>query len=649
MRSLFFSFLLLLIVPTLHSYATIRLPRLISDGMVLQRDKEIPVWGWASPGEKVSITFNGKNYSTVTAANGKWSLKLPPLKAGGPYAMTITGSNRIEIRDILIGDVWICSGQSNMALQLSKVRGNYTEMLRTAANPHIRQFLPDRKYSFDSLLEDTEAPGWLPADPKTIQDFTAVGYFFARELYEKYKVPIGLINNSWGGTPAEGWMSEEALKPFASYTKEIAKLKDTAYVQGIVKKDRAVLDDWYNELLRNDEGKADAAGHSWADANIDTTAWRQVTMPDNWDAQGIKYVHGVVWLRKSFTVPASLTGKEATLYLGNITNEDTTYVNGVKVGFTSDKNKVRKYTVPAQLLRPGVNTIAVRVLNSEGMGGFLANRPYKLVIDRETIDLSGSWLARVGANGKLAPRGTLFQYKPGVLYRGMLYPLLPYAIKGVIWYQGEANAEKAKEYQSLFKTLITDWRSRWGQGDFPFLFVQLANFKAVVDSPSESSWAALREAQAMALSLPNTGMAVTLDIGEAGDIHPKNKYDVGRRLALAAMKIAYGERDMEYSGPVVQSVKKQGQKVVISFTHTESGLIAKGGGELKYFSLAGADGKFAWARAAIEGNTVVVWNDAIPNPVSVRYAWADNPDGANLFNKEGLPASSFRYDNLQNH
>ena len=623
--------------------ANIRLPRLISNGMVIQRDIEVPIWGWADPGEKVVINFEHNKYETTTGSDGKWRLKLKPVKAGGPYTMTLTGKNQLTVSDILAGDVWICSGQSNMALPMSTIRERYADIISHSANPQIRQFLLGRKYSLVEQLDDAVSDdGWQSANPQSLLEFTAVGYFFARDLYEKYKVPIGLINNSWGGTPAEAWISEEALKLFPHYSEEAQSFKDPARVAAIGDSDRAVLNDWYRNLQMNDSGFFQK-NRNWADPELDETGWKPVQMPDFWDAQGFQYVHGVVWLRKKFTVTHAVAGKPAVLYLGNIADQDSTYIDGVKIGFTDAKNTARKYSIPSQLLGAGEHVLTVRVLNNAGMGGFLKNRPYKIVAGDQTISLAGEWKAHTGIRSRVAPRGTLFQYKPGTLFKGMLSPLLGYGIKGVIWYQGEANAERAGEYQTLFSRLITDWRQHWKQGNFPFLYVQLANYKKIVDSPGESSWASLREAQSMALELPNTGMAVIHDLGVANNIHPENKLDVGKRLALAAMKVAYKEKALVYSGPVMESVKKEGNKLVIRFAHTGSGLIAKGNPDLQYFAIAGRNNKFVWAKARIRNNTVIVWNDAVADPVSVRYAWADNPDGANLYNKEGLPASSFRY------
>jgi sialate O-acetylesterase len=352
-------------------------------------------------------------------------------------------------------------------------------------------------------------------------------------------------------------------------------------------------------------------------------------------------VNGVVWFRKEINVPASMTGKPVRLWLGRIVDADTAYVNGEIVGTVSYQYPPRIYDIPSNLLKAGRNIIVIRVINNSGRGGFVPDKPYELSTREQTIDLKGPWKYRLGAAMEPLPGQTLIQRQPLGLYNAMIAPLLNYRIKGIIWYQGESNTAKPQEYQELFSALIADWRAKWNQGDFPFLYVQLANFMEAEDNPSESDWAELREAQLKTLSVPNTAMAVTVDIGEWNDIHPLNKEDVAKRLALAGRRLAYGDEDVVYSGPIYRSKQIEGNRIVLAFTHTGGGLITRGGDELKQFAIAGADRKFVWAKARIEGDKVVVWNDDITSPVVVRYGWANNPEGANLYNKEGLPASPF--------
>ena len=369
-------------------------------------------------------------------------------------------------------------------------------------------------------------------------------------------------------------------------------------------------------------------------------------IPGYWADTKVGFLNGVVWFRKKVNIPASVIEGKAKILLGRIVDADSVFINGKFIGNTTYLYPRRRYDIPAGILKEGENTIVIRVVNSFGRGGFVFDKPYQIQTETDTIDLKGEWKFKVGDIMPSLASQTFIRWKPMGLYNAMIAPLLNYKIKGVIWYQGESNAERPGEYLNLFTTMINDWRNKWNEGVFPFLFVQLPNFMDPKNEPSESDWALLREAQLKTLSLPNTGMAVTIDVGEWNDIHPVDKKDVGKRLALAAEKIAYGDGNVVYSGPIYKSMQIDDNKIIISFSNTGSGLLVKGGGELKYFSICGSDEKFVWAKAKIENNKVVVWSDDISNPVAVRYAWADNPEGANLFNNEGLPASPFRTDNF---
>ena len=624
------------------AFCEIRLPRLMSDGMVLQRGDCAKIWGWAAADEKVTITFNGKTYSNTPGTDGKWAVMLSELKAGGPYSMEITGSNHITLENILIGEVWVCSGQSNMDLPMSRVEERYADVIANSNNPAIRRFFVSKRYDFNTPQEDLESGFWESANPQSVLNFTATGYFFAKALYEKYKVPIGLIHASVGGSPAEAWLSEDALKEFPTYLKTAEKFKDGNYLKQIADKDKAVSDAWYGLLQQKDKGMADGQ-KPWFDPTYDASDWATMNVPGYWADGPLGNVNGVVWFRKEINVPASMTRKPARLLLGRVVDSDRTYVNGKFVGSVSYQYPPRKYDLPENLLKTGKNIIVVRVVNNTGRGGFLLDKPYQLSAAGHTIDLKGPWQCKLAATMEPLPGKTFIEWQPLGLYNGMIAPLLNYTIKGVIWYQGESNTGRPREYHKLFPALIADWRQKWGRGDFPFLYVQLANYMQVKDQPSESNWAELREAQLKTLAVPNTAMAVAIDIGEWNDVHPLNKEDVGKRLALGAQKVAYGDETVVYSGPIYRSMKTVGNKITLTFTHIGSGLIARGG-ELKYFAIAGADKKFVWAKAKIQGNKVIVRNDDIANPVAVRYAWADNPEGANLYNKEGLPASPFRTD-----
>ncbi len=634
---------ILLFFLSVSTFSQVRLPRLISDGMVLQRDAKVKIWGWSAKNEKISIHFIDSTYNTTANSDGEWNLILARIKAGGPYQMQINASNVIIINDIMIGDVWVCSGQSNMELPMKRVSPIYQSEIANSENKYIRQFFVPQVYDFNESRKDLHYGSWIAVDPQNILNFSAVAYFFGKEIYDKYKVPVGLINASLGGSPAEAWISEESLKSFPAYYAEAQLFKNDTLIKQIEERDNTRIQAWYSLLRQKDEGYRNPQ-KPWYDPDLNTSDWATMKIPGYWSDTKLGMVNGVVWFRKKVNVPSTLAGKEAKLILGRIVDADSVFINGVFVGTTSYQYPPRRYEIPSKLLKEGENTIVVRVISNAERGGFVLDKPYEIVVGNVSIDLKGDWYYHLGAAMEPLASQTFIRWKPSGLYNAMIAPLLNYGIKGVVWYQGEANADRPVEYRELFATLIRDWRKNWNQGDFPFLFAQLHNFMETKSEPSESNWALLREAQLKTLSLPNTGMAVTIDIGEWNDIHPLNKKEVGKRLALAAQRVAYGNKKVIYSGPIYESMKIKGKRVTLSFKNIGSGLVARGGGELKYFAIAGANKQFVWAKAKIQKNKIVVWNDKISDPVAVRYAWADNPEGANLYNKEGLPASPFRTD-----
>jgi sialate O-acetylesterase len=608
--------------------------------MVLQRNAQTKIWGWAAADEEVSIRFRDTVYHTTANGNGEWVITVTGLKAGGPFTMEIHASNHIKINDVVVGDVWVCSGQSNMELPMSRVSPIYAAEIAESENSNIRQFAVPQRYDFNTSQRDLVSGTWKKANPENVLSFSAVAYFFARELYAKYKVPIGLINASLGGAPAEAFMSQEALRAFPRHYAEAQRFKDSTEIIQVETQDKIRIDAWYKKLQESDAGHQDSA-KSWYSPEIDTAGWSPISVPGYWADQGVGAINGVVWYRKIIDVPESMAAKPAKLILGRIVDADAVFVNGVLVGTTGYQYPPRRYEIRPGILREGKNVLVVRVISTIGIGGFVPDKPYQLVSDDQTMDLKGTWLCRLGARMEPLTGQTFIRWKPLGLYNAMISPLLHYSIKGVIWYQGESNVNRSLEYRELFSALINNWRHDWKQGEFPFLFVQLPNFMEVKAEPSESEWASMREAQSQALSLHNTGMAVTIDIGEWNDIHPLNKKDVGKRLALVAQKVAYGDRKVVHSGPMYRSAKFIGNRAVITFTNVGSGLRAKGG-DLRGVAVAGSDKRFVWAKAKIQNNKVVVWSEKVPHPTAVRYAWADNPEGANLYNKEGLPASPFR-------
>ncbi len=635
------------------AWANVTLPSIVGDGMVLQRDETVKVWGWASPNEKVTVSFMNKNYSAKTGNDGKWMVKLNPMKAGGPYSMIIKGNNKIVLNDILIGDVWVCSGQSNMTHYLGRHAERYAKEIAEANIPEIRQFFVPDKALISGPIEDIPNIKWVTANPQTVLDFTVIGYFFVKKLYDKYHVPMGIINTCVGGTPIEAWISEEGFKEFPDILKTVKQNQDTAYVNGLTRQMR--------QSGRNNNGprgpriepdKGLAGPVKWFDPSYQPLNWKRINIPGYWEDQGIRNLDGVVWYRREINVPKSMTGVEAMVKLGRIVNADELYINGQKVGNTTYEYPQREYKIGADVLKTGKNLFVIRVTNSGGKGGFVPDKPYFLLAAGDTVDLKGDWYYKVGevtqrrsfaGGGVPMAIPVSAQNSPTGLYNGMIAPYTNYAVRGFLWYQGETNADNYQAYNKLLPAIIKDWREHWQLGNLPFLIAQLPNYMDVNYSPEESNWAEMRKIQLeIAESMPNTGLGINIDLGEWNDIHPGNKKPVGERLALQAIKISYGEKEIVTSGPIRKSARRDGNKIVISFDNVGSGLVSGNGEKLSHFAIAGENGKYEWANVEIINNEVVVWSDVIVNPKSVRYAWADNPDFANLSNKEGLPASPFQ-------
>lgn len=627
---------------TLPLPAAVTLNPLFQDHAVLQQGVAVPVWGMADPGEKVTVEFAGQSVATVAAGDGKWLVRLAPLTTGEPRTLTVTGKNQIVLTDILVGEVWIASGQSNMERQLGLRAGQKPitgwEAEVTEANyPAIRHFSVAQAKALTP--QQTVKGAWSVCTPETVQDFTAVGYFFGRDLHVARGVPIGLIHTSWGGTPAEAWTSEATLRQLPDFAAPLAALKKLDADPDLARREtQAKQEAWYQKV---DPGsKADTA---WSAVRLEMSDWRTMALPTHWESAGYPDFDGIFWLRRTFDLPNEWDGGDAELHLGAVDDVDTTWVNGVSVGTTMGWDAVRVYRVPGALLKHGQNVIAVRVLDTGFGGGLYGGKDALRLIfsaggKAEPLSLAGTWRCKPGVALSVSgwPPADFSQSpsSPTVLYNAMLAPLLPYAMRGVIWYQGEANVGRERQYRELFPAMIADWRQAWGLGDFPFLFVQIAPYKTM--SPE------IREAQLLSWQrTKNTAMAVTIDCGDANDIHPANKKPVGARLALAARALAYGEK-LEYSGPVYESLQVKGAEAILSFTHLGGRLVAKDG-VLKGFTVAGTDKVFRPAQAEIRGDTVVVSATGVNQPVAVRYGWANVPEG-NLFNQAGLPASPFRTD-----
>lgn len=605
------------------AFSDITLPSLVSDGMVLQRDIPVNLWGWANPGEKVNIVFNGKKLKTIADPQGHWSSTLPATPAGGPYVIQI---NQVQLKDVLFGDVWLCAGQSNMVINMERVKEKYPIDIASANNPHIRNFFIPTAISKGKELDRLPPSAWLPVNPANVLKMGAVTYFFARDLYEKYQVPIGIINSSVGGTPIESWISEAGLKAFPTYSKDTSTSKLLAATP----------------KKSNDRGLSE----KWADLSYSPKGWKRFAIPGYWEDQGLKELNGVVWFRREIELPAAMAGLPAHLFLGRIVDADQAFVNGDQVGNITYQYPPRRYPLKEGLLKAGKNVLVVRVTNTAGKGGFVPDKRYELVVGNQTFDLQGDWTYKVGeVFPPQAEAPAPNQYTPTALYNAMIAPFTSVGLKGIVWYQGESNVGKPEVYTQLLPALAADWRTHFKQPNLPFLYVQLPGFQDRNFLPAESALAVLREGQLKGLSIPKSGMVVTLDLGEWNDIHPLSKKPIGERLALSARKIAYGENIVS-SGPVYESNQIEGKRIRIRFRETGGGLRINTTDEyeLMYFAIAGKDKKFVWAKAMIEGNSVVVWSDEISEPMYVRYAWADNPEGANLMNAEALPASPFRTD-----
>ncbi|MBD5778080.1 sialate O-acetylesterase [Pelagicoccus sp. NFK12] len=622
-------------------FAAVRLPKVLSDGMVLQRGEEARIWGWADASERVTVTFRGKAFEAIADERGEWAVGIEPRAAGGPFELQVEGENRIVLQDVLVGDLWLTSGQSNMELTMERVKERFPEEVSAANNDRIRYFKVPTSYDFKQERNDVQSGSWIKAEPDSILDFSAVGYFFAREIEREKGVPIGIVNSSVGGSRIQCWFSEAMLEAYPEELAEAKRWRDDALIERTESSNAAIYSDWDRAAREKDQGLRGET--PWYDPDVADRDWPSMTLPTFWDEGGLEPMNGVVWFRKSFEVPAGMAGKSGMLYLGTIVDADETYLNGVKVGATTYQYPPRRYEVPAGLLKEGENVIAIRAFSHSGRGSFTRDKPFDLVVDDATIDLRGDWKYKVGAVLYERPGTVFIRWKPMGLYNAMIAPLVPLDLKGVLWYQGESNAWTPDNYQELLNQLVGGWREQWGRADLPFVWAQLPNFMESREEPGESAWARLREQQRLALELEHTGMAVTIDAGEWNDIHPLDKETVGKRLALEARRVAYGETELVSSGPLIDSAERRGRQVALSFRNVGGGLRANGG-ELMEFAIAGGDGNFVWADARIAGDEIMVWSDAVPEPTRVRYAWADNPEHANLYNAEGLPASPFEIE-----
>jgi sialate O-acetylesterase len=618
---------------------------LFSDNAVLQRDRAIPVWGWATPGSTISVGVDGtRSFKTRVAADGRWMVRIGPYKAGGPHTLTVDGSTPGEMAtrtNILFGDVWLCSGQSNMEMGVTQVKDAEKEVAE-ASYPDIRLYAVPKQVAVSP--QKSVGGQWQVCTPTNIAaggwgGFSATAYFFGRKLHQELKIPIGLLHSSWGGTVAEAWVDESSLGTMKDFDAQLAVVKKAAEAN---KPFNEQQDEWF---AANDPGTKDG----WAAASFNDVDWKTIKTPGDWEDSpeaAFKNFDGIGWYRREVEVPAGWAGKEFTLNLGGVDDDDTTYWNGVEIGRTSGVAQLRTYKVPAASVKAGKNLIAIRVYDMVARGGLYGDpSQVKLIVDGvQSVPLAGDWKFKTSLS--LAEMPTMVQRidNPNivtVLNNAMIAPLVPYGIKGAIWYQGESNESRPEQYERLLPVLIQGWRKQFGY-DFSFHIVQLAGFRAPDDQPKSDQWPRLREAQMKtAQSVDKTGIAVAIDIGDAGDIHPKNKQDVGLRLALTALAHDYGKK-VPFAGPILKSARRDGERMVLQFDNAAGGLTLRGDAD-RVFAVAGADKEWVWANAEVKKDAVILTAPGVKQPVFVRYAWSNMPR-ASLYNDADLPAAPFRTD-----
>ena len=626
----------LLIIPFFTS-GQLWLPRIFGNGMILQRDMPVPVCGKAYPGDTIIIRFKGYKNRTIADLGGQWKVFLPSQPAGGPYQLDISENGKYpdlkKFINILLGDVWFASGQSNMELKVSEAANAKVEISQ-ANYLDIRFFVVPHKMNFHTENE-VSGGSWNNCDSLHVANYSAVAYYFARKIYSEKGIPVGVIQSTWGGSPVEAWTSREMLLSSA-ITRDRVLADDSITTRHFIRDSLNLIRFW--DIVYHPQNETDK---SIPLPDYNDKNWKTLQMPSvirNWK---IYPFEGIVWLRKSIVLQKKFLDNSISIHLGHPEMNYSLYVNGKELARTIwNAAKNHTYKLPAHLLHEGENVIALRMSVLWGGGGL--NPPAKniyLANEKDTVSLSGQWKYNEQLE-PVVPKIKNYQYYPDFLYNCMVKPVIPYALKGFIWYQGEANDTLAYHYQTLFPMLINDWRIRWQQGYLPFLFVQLPNYRKQQPTPVESEWAELREAQSMALSLPETGMACTIDLGEVGSIHPLNKQEVGLRLALEALRKVYGESQVS-SSPRFQQLKIKKNKIYLYIN--QSGMTTSDHQVPRGLSMAGSDKKFYWARAIINDNEIIVWSEKVAHPEAVRYDWADNPDG-NIINSSGLPLVPFRTD-----
>lgn len=660
MKNRFLSALLFLFIISAAN-AKVTLPAIITDGMVIQRERPITIWGWADAGEKVEITFNKKSYSITTPQDGRWKIELPAMKAGGPYKLNV---NNIVVDDILIGDVWLCTGQSNMELQVRRVTDRYAKEIAEYENENIRfakiPYGNETKGVQEDIarIEMKSDQGDGHEDPKhrrnisslkwkkmtkgNLEECGALVYFYAKEMQKRKGIPIGIVNSSWGGSTVEAWMSEDALKNFPVKLHErdlynSDEFRRVAAMQGMVT-DR----EWAKALYKNDKGMNGAK--RWYEADLDDSSWESVNMfVNDWKFDNGFIANGSHWFRQNINLTAEQAKKDGVLRVGCIVDADSVYVNGHFVGTISYQYPPRIYNVPASILREGSNNITVRLISYGGMPSFVQDKLYCLAQDGDTINLSREWKHKLGCAMPSKPSSISFQNVPTGMFNSMINPILNLKFKGAMWYQGESNTGRSNEYEALLSSMIGDWREKFNDREMPFVVVQLANFMQHHKNPVESGWARLREAQrAVTMKTPNTALAVAIDLGEWNDIHPLNKKDLAYRIAQHMERMAYKNSSVISDGPICEKATFKDGKIEITFIKGTDKLVQDS--DLKGFAVSTDKGGYRWVKASTEGNKVILQGDFQGVPKAVRYGWDDNPADILLKNQAGLPASPFQIE-----
>lgn len=632
---------LILICCFISSFGKINPAKIFSDNMVLQREVSIPVWGTADPGEQIILQLGSSEVKTTTQPDGRWMVNLTPRSAGGPYSLKIEGStDKIEFKNVLIGDVWFASGQSNMEHPMNgwefiphSAINNYEKEIADSYYPEIRLFSVPK---FPSPVEqkDLLQGKWEVAGPQSVAGFSSTAWFFGKELYQKLKVPIGIIHSSWGGTPIQTWMSRASLEPYK------ASVNISAVPQKFDQKEwsEKVARSLGMNLIRRNQISYPIAGlpEQINKPDFDDSSWKSVNILDESSRYG-----NIVWLRKKIFIPESSYRQKLYLSLGFFSRQSHVFFNGTELGYFLYPQIV-EVEIPRQLIHPGENVLSIRLAQPWGETQVFGNKDQFYLANSNrsfSFSLADGWKVNDQLES-IIPVVESYQNNPTFLFNGMVAPIVPYALKGFIWYQGESNAGEPRLYESMFQQLIVDWRKLWNQGDLPFLFVQTSNIELSHEFDKRSdSWCLLREAQQKALSLPHTRMAVSLDMGNPYDVHPKNKQKFGHRLALQAYRVAYNQ-DVIADGPIYESVEIKGDIMVVRIKCSSSRLIAKNPKDLSGFEIACKDGLFQKAKAYLRGSMVYVFSENLKNPVAVRYAWTNNPKCC-LFNKEGLPLAPF--------